>query len=70
MKANANKREIFGAVNLLTEDTLVQTTDVKAENGIEQIAIDFIKVFHNYPFRLYGENALMIWWRVFVSMVF
>ena len=32
MKANANKRKIFDAVDLLTEDTSAQTTDVKAEN--------------------------------------
>lgn len=45
MKANANKRKIFDAVDLLTEDTSVQTTEVKAENGIEQIAIDSIKAW-------------------------
>lgn len=57
MKANANKRKIFDAVDLLTEDTSAQTTAVKAENGIEQIAIDSIKAFHNYPFHLYvGER--------------
>lgn len=70
MKANANKRKIFDAVDLLTEDTSAQTTAVKAENGIEQIAIDSIKAFHNHPFHLYEEIALMIWWGVFVSMVF
>ena len=57
MKANANKRKIFDAVDLLTEDTSAQTTEVKAENGIEQIAIDSIKAFHNHPFHLYeGER--------------
>ena len=57
MKANANKRKIFDAVDLLTEDTSAQTTAVKAENGIEQIAIDSIKAFHNHPFHLYvGER--------------
>ena len=53
MKANAGKRKIFDAVDLLTEDTSAQTTDVKAENGVEQIAIDSIKAFHNHPFHLY-----------------
>lgn len=58
MKANANKRKIFDAVDLLTEDTSVQTTEVKAENGIEQIAIDSIKAFHNHPFHLYEGERL------------
>lgn len=66
MKANANKRKIFDAVDLLTEDTSAQTTDVKAEKGIEQIAIDSIIIRSIYM----RENALMIWWRVFVNMVF
>lgn len=70
MKANASKRKIFDAVDLLTENTSAQTTEVKAENGVEQIAIDSIKAFHNHPFHLYEENVLMIWWRAFVSMVF
>ena len=48
MKANAGKRKIFDAVDLLTEDTSAQTTDVKAENCGEQIAIDSIKAFHNH----------------------
>lgn len=46
MKANANKRKIFDAVDLLTEDTSAQTTEVKTEKGIEQIAIDSIKALH------------------------
>ena len=58
MKANANKRKIFDAVDLLTEDTSAQTTAVKAENGIEQIAIDSIKAFHNHPFHLYVGECL------------
>ena len=58
MKANANKRKIFDAVDLLTEDTSAQTTAVKAENGIEQIAIDSIKAFHNHPFHLYEGERL------------
>ena len=57
MKANAGKRKIFDAVDLLTEDASAQTTEVKAENGVEQIAIDSIKSFHNHPFHLYeGEH--------------
>lgn len=66
MKANAGKRKIFGAVDLLTEDTSAQTTEVKTENGVEQIAIDSI-IIRSICMR---ENALMIWWRVFMSTVF
>ena len=58
MKANASKRKIFDAVDMLTENTSAKTTEVKAENGVEQIAIDSIKAFHNHPFHemLSGHN--------------
>lgn len=58
MKANAGKKKIFDAVDLLTEDTLAQTTGVRSENGVEQIAIDSIKAFHNHPFHLYEGERL------------
>lgn len=58
MKANAGKRKIFDAVDLLTEDTSAQTNVVKAENSVEQIAIDSIKAFHNHPFHLYEGERL------------
>lgn len=58
MKANAGKRKIFDVVDLLTEDTSAHTTEVKAENGVEQIAIDSIKAFHNHPFHLYKGERL------------
>ena len=58
MRANAGKRKIFDAVDLLTEDISAQTTEVKAENGVEQIAIDSIKAFHNHPFHLYEGERL------------
>ena len=58
MKANAGKRKIFDAVDLLTEDTLAQTTEVKAENGVEQIKIDDIQAFHDHPFHLYEGERL------------
>lgn len=58
MKANAGKRKIFDAVDLLTEDASAQTTEVKAENGVEQIAIDSIKAFHNHPFHMYEGERL------------
>lgn len=52
------KRKIFDAVDLLTEDTSAQITEVKAENGVEQITIDSIKPFHNHPFHLYEGERL------------
>ena len=58
MKANAGKRRIFDAVDLLTEDASAQITEIKAENGVEQIAIDSIKSFHNHPFHLYEGERL------------
>ena len=45
MKANAGKRKIFDAVDLLTEDTSAQVAEIK--NGIEQIKIDDIQAFHD-----------------------
>lgn len=58
MKANAGKRKIFDAVDLLTEDTSAQITEVKAENGVEQIKIDDIQAFHDHPFHLYEGERL------------
>ena len=58
MKANTGKRKIFDAVDLLTEDTSVQITEIRSENGVEQIAIDSIKPFHNHPFHLYEGERL------------
>ena len=58
MKANANKRKIFDAVDLLTEEPSAQTTEGNAENGVEEIAIDKIKAFHSHPFHLYEGERL------------
>ena len=58
MKANAGKRKIFDAVDLLTEDTSAQITEVKAENGVERIKIDEIQAFHDHPFHLYEGERL------------
>lgn len=58
MKANTGKRKIFDAVDLLTEDTSVQITEIRSENDVEQIAIDSIKPFHNHPFHLYEGERL------------
>jgi ParB family chromosome partitioning protein len=58
MKANAGKRKIFDAVDLLTEDTSAQTTESKPGNGVELIKIDDIKAFHDHPFHLYEGERL------------
>lgn len=58
MKANAGKRKIFDAVDLLTEETSAQNTGEKSGNGVEQIAIDSIKSFHSHPFHLYEGERL------------
>ena len=58
MKANAGKRKIFDAVDLLTEDTSAQITEVKAENSVERIKIDEIQAFHDHPFHLYEGERL------------
>lgn len=58
MKANAGKRKIFDAVDLLTEDTSAQTAEVKAENDVKQIKIDDIQAFHDHPFHLYEGERL------------
>lgn len=58
MKANAGKRKIFDAVDLLTEDTSAQVTEVKSGNGVEQIKIDDIQAFHDHPFHLYEGERL------------
>ena len=58
MKANAGKRKIFDAVDLLTEDTSAQVTEVKSGNGVEQIKVDDIQAFHDHPFHLYEGERL------------
>lgn len=58
MKANAGKRKIFDAVDLLTEDTSAQITEVKAEDDVKQIKIDDIQAFHDHPFHLYEGERL------------
>lgn len=58
MKANAGKRKIFDAVDLLTGDAPAQTTEKLVENGVQQIQLDAIKAFHDHPFRLYEGDRL------------
>lgn len=53
MKANAPKRKIFDAVDLLTEDTAVMQ-----ENGVQMLLVDDIRPFANHPFHLYEGERL------------
>lgn len=52
MKANASKRKIFDAVDMLTGEVSVQAAGAMAD-GIRMLPIDKIKGFHDHPFRLY-----------------
>ena len=58
MKANSTKRKIFDAVNLLTEDTMVQVPVKTMKGGVTMLDIDSIKPFHNHPFHLYEGDRL------------
>lgn len=53
MKANAGKRKIFDAVDLLDDGT----SAIK-NSGVEQIDIAEIRPFRNHPFRLYEGERL------------
>ena len=55
MKANAPKRKIFDAVDVLVGET---PTQVKAAGGVRTIPVDQIRPFHNHPFRLYEGERL------------
>lgn len=55
MKANGAKRKIFNdAVDLITGTDEVAET----QKGVELIAIDKIKAYHNHPFHLYEGERL------------
>ena len=62
MKANANKRKIFDAVDLLTEESSAQITEANADNGVEEIAIDKIKAFIAIPSTFMRESGCRTWW--------
>lgn len=53
MKANGQKRKIFDAVDVLTEDVTVNT-----ENGVQMIPVEKIRAFQDHPFRLYEGERL------------
>ena len=54
MKANAPKRKIFDAVDMLTADVM----QVETGNGLQSLPIDKIKPFPNHPFHLYEGERL------------
>lgn len=57
MKANAPKRKIFDAVDMLTGESPAQTTETAAV-GVQMLPVDKIKAFHDHPFRLYEGERL------------
>lgn len=57
MKADAPKRKLFDAVDMLTGDVLAQET-IGAAGGIQMLPIDKIKPFHEHPFRFYEGERL------------
>lgn len=57
MKANAPKRKIFDAVDMLTGESSAQTTET-ASGGVQMLPVDKIKAFHDHPFRLYEGERL------------
>lgn len=57
MKAN-ERRKVFDAVDLLTEEPVMQAPTVKMKNGVMMLSIDSIKPFHDHPFHLYEGDRL------------
>ena len=57
MKTN-ERRKVFDAVDLLTEDAVVSEPAVKMKNGVKMLSIDSIKPFHDHPFHLYEGDRL------------
>lgn len=53
MKTN-ERRKVFDAVDLLTEDVQVENT----ESDIQLMEVDKIRAFHNHPFRMYEGERL------------
>ena len=54
MKANAPKRKIFDAVDMMTADV----PKAEISNGLQSLPVDKIKPFHDHPFRLYQGERL------------
>lgn len=57
MKANAPKRKIFDAVDMLTEDSSARFPEI-TENTVQMLPVDKIKAFDKHPFRLYDGERL------------
>ena len=54
MKANAPKRKIFDAVDMMTADA----PQAETGNGLRSLPVDKIKPFRNHPFHLYEGERL------------
>lgn len=54
MKANAPKRKIFDAVDMMTADA----PQAETRNGLQNLPVDKIEPFHNHPFHLYEGERL------------
>ena len=54
MKANAPKRKIFDAVDMMTADE----AKTESGNGLQYLPLDVVKPFHGHPFRLYDGERL------------
>lgn len=59
MKANAPKRKIFDAVDMLTGESPAQTTETAA-GGVQMLPVDKVKAFHDHPFRMYEGERLNV----------
>ena len=58
MKSNAPKRQIFDAVDLLTETPPAPANNSKKKNGVVMLKLEDIKPFHDHPFHLYEGDRL------------
>ena len=58
MKNNAPKRQIFDAVDLLTEAPPAPANSSKKKDGVVMLKLDDIKPFHDHPFHLYEGDRL------------
>ncbi len=54
MKANAPKRKIFDAVDMMMADA----SQAETGNGLQSLPVDKIKPFHDHPFHLYEGERL------------
>ena len=57
MKANAPKRKIFDAADVLVGDSPTLVT-AKVDGGVQMIPVEQIRPFHDHPFRMYEGELL------------